>query len=556
MNIIEIKLHKFLSHKNTELNLGKDGLYLILGKNKLTGLSNASGKTSLIVDSIEYCLFGNSNRCITAGDNLITDFSDKMSVEITFIKNNRRSTVLRKRTKGKATKLTINGKCGNSIKETQAVLEKIIGMDYDTFRHSVGFEQGKMSSFSELSPTEAKSVLMRILQLDKYDGYYKRAKNLFAEVALRKEKTELELSLLENTTVSPHTENRKDTESRVGAVQRHLSKIEKEYKRYLKIESRREEIKKQLNELKNKEYHYKIKIDQLKKKIEKFVQLNSCPFCLQKIFNVHKISIKKASLIEIKKLQKQAKIIDTQIKEKVKELPKSISDKVERLRKQDNDLREELGSLKVKLVSIEETAKELAIMKKKRAILTQNKKLIFNKMKDYSLLMNAFGKNGIQAYIIDNIIPEIQNIANDIIGRIADLQLNMQTQKQLKSGKESETLDIIISDSSGDKSYYNYSGGEKTLIDFALRIALSVILSRRSGTQIETLILDEPFGSLDARNKAKIMDAINFVRRRFQFKKIFLITHDYELQDSCENIIEVLKDRAGSSIKREELKDE
>jgi len=549
MNITQIKLHNYLSHRNTKLNLIKDGLYLILGRNKLTGLSNGAGKSGLVQDPIPYAYFGESNRCLGAGDNLITDGQDKMYVEITSIKNKKRITVRRERIRNKTTKLTINGKCGNSIKETQAVLEKIIGMDYDTFRHSVGFEQGKMSSFSKLLPTEAKSVLMRILQLDKYDGYYKRAKEIVNDLKSKHDEIEMELSLLGDTDVSPNTESRRDTESRVKTVQKQLSKIEKEYKRYLEIENEREEIKKQLDELKNKEYHYKIKIDQLRKKIEKFIQLKSCPFCLQKIFSAHKVSIKKASLIEIKKLEKQAKIIDVQIKEGTIKMPKSIADKVEQSREQDNELREELGNLKARLVSIEETDKELVKAKKKKATLAHNKKLLLNKMNDYLLLMNAFGKNGIQAYIIDNIIPEIQNIANDIIGRIVDLQLNMQTQKQLKSGKESETLDIIISDSNGDKSYYNYSGGEKTLIDFALRIALSVILSRRSGTQIETLILDEPFGFCDARNKAKIMDAINFVRRRFQFKKIFLITHDYELQDSCENIIEVIKDRGGSRIK-------
>lgn len=550
MNITKIKLNNFLSHKNTELNLNRSGLYLILGKNKLTGLSNGSGKTSLIVDSIEYCLFGSSNRCITAGDNLITDGDNSMSVEITFIKNNRRSIVLRKRTRGKATKLTINGKSGNSIKETQAVLEKIIGMDYDTFRHSVGFEQGKMSSFSELSPTEAKSVLMRILQLDKYDGYYKRAKNLFAEIALQKEKNELELSLLENTTVSPNTESPKDTESRIKIVQKQLSKIKKEYERYLKIESQREKIKTQVNELKSKQYHATQEIARLKRKTSKFKKLGTCPTCLQEIKTDYKNGILKGICAEELKQQQIVNKLDIQMKEKRATLPKSISDKVEQLREQDNELREELGNLKAKLVSIEETSKEFARTKKKKATLVHNKKLLLNKMNDYSLLMNAFGKNGIQAYIIDNIIPEIQDIANDIIGKIVDLRLDIWTQKWLKNGEKSETLDIVISDFNGARPYYNYSGGEKTLIDFALRIALSVILSRRSGTQIETLILDEPFGSLDARNKAKIMDAINYVRHRFQFKKIFLITHDYELQDSCENVIQVIKNRVGSFVEK------
>lgn len=551
MNITKIKLNNFLSYREAELNLDKDGLYLILGKNKLTGLSNGAGKSSLIIDSISYGLFGKSIRCISAGDNLITDGLDKMLVEITFIKNNKRSIVLRKRTRGKTTKLTINGKSDNSIKETQQVLEKIIGMDYDTFRHSVCFEQGKMNSFSELSPSEAKEVLMRILQLDKYDNYYKKAKEISSDLSLEQSEVEMELPLLKDTEVSPDTESRKDTENRIAIIQKQVSKIEKKYKEYLEVERQREEIKKQVNELKSKQYHHTQEVERLKRKSAKFKQLDECPTCLQQVKIEYKKNILKGICAEELKEQQRIDKLDVQIKEKVSTLPKSMSDKVEQLREQDNDLREELGNLKAELVSIEKVAKEFKEIKDKKASLTQKKKLILNKMNIYAKLMNAFGKNGIQAYIIDNIIPELNHITNDIISKVADFRLDIQTQKQLKSGKEAETLDIIISDTTGDRSYYNYSGGEKTLIDFALRIALSIILSRRSGAQIETLILDEPFSSLDAKNKAKVMSAISYVKNKFRFKKIFLITHDYELQENCNNVIEVVKDRNGSCIKEE-----
>jgi len=548
VNITEIELYQFALYKHAIIKLIKDGLYLILGKNKLTGFSIGSGKSYLIGDSISFALYGNGSRCIRAGDNLITDNTDKMSVKITFIKNNKRSIVLRKRTRGKTTKLTINGKCGNSIKETQAVLEKIIGMDYDTFRHSVYFEQKKMNSFSELSPSEAKEVLMRILQLAIWDGYYKRAKEIGNDLSLKHSEIEMELSLLKDIDVSPNTESRINTENRIAIIQKQVAEIKKQYTEYLVIEGQREEIKKQVNELKSKRYHHTQEVERLKRKATKFKQLDECPTCFQQVETEYKKGILKGICAEELKEQQYIDKLDVQIKEKVDTLPKSMSDKVEQLQEQDNDLREKLGNLKAKLVSIEKVAKEFKEIKNKKANLAQNKKLLLNKINIYTKLMNAFGKNGIQAYIIDNIIPELNNITNDIISKVSDFRLGIQTQKQLKSGKEAETLDIIISDSTGDRPYYNYSGGEKTLIDFALRIALSIILSRRSGAQIETLILDEPFSSLDAQNKMKVMSAISYVKNKFQFRKIFLITHDYELQGNCENVVEVIRDRNGSRI--------
>ena len=54
-----------------------------------------------------------------------------------------------------------------------------------------------------------------------------------------------------------------------------------------------------------------------------------------------------------------------------------------------------------------------------------------------------------------------------------------------------ETLDIRISDSTGERPYENYSGGEKFRINFAVRLALSRILAHRSGARLRTLVIDE-----------------------------------------------------------------
>jgi exonuclease SbcC len=109
-----------------------------------------------------------------------------------------------------------------------------------------------------------------------------------------------------------------------------------------------------------------------------------------------------------------------------------------------------------------------------------------------------------------------------------------------------ETLDIIISDELGPRSYEMYSGGEAFRVNFAVRIALSKLLARRAGARLQTLVIDEGFGALDTTGRERLVEAINAVRD--QFEKILVITHIDELKDQFPVRIDIVKTGGGSSI--------
>ena len=168
----------------------------------------------------------------------------------------------------------------------------------------------------------------------------------------------------------------------------------------------------------------------------------------------------------------------------------------------------------------------------------------------YDQLSTAFGKGGIQALLIEQAIPELENQANDILGRVSDhrMSLKLETQRDRRSsgGDPIETLDIKISDELGTRSYENYSGGEAFRINFALRIALSRLLAHRSGAPLPTLFIDEGFGSQDAAGLEKLVEAINAIQNDFQ--KIVVITHIEELKEAFPVRIEVTKTPQGSTF--------
>jgi exonuclease SbcC len=132
----------------------------------------------------------------------------------------------------------------------------------------------------------------------------------------------------------------------------------------------------------------------------------------------------------------------------------------------------------------------------------------------YGDLVQLFGKNGIQAIMIENAIPELEDEGNRILSRITDnsMHLTLETQRDTRAGGVVETLDIKISDTLGTRQYELYSGGETFRINFALRIALSKMLARRAGARLRTLVIDEGFGTQDSQGLERLVEVIKAIR--------------------------------------------
>ena len=169
----------------------------------------------------------------------------------------------------------------------------------------------------------------------------------------------------------------------------------------------------------------------------------------------------------------------------------------------------------------------------------------------YDELGAAFGKNGIQALIIETAIPQLENDANELLGRLTESRMSLKLQLQegrrdSRTGQPSEELDIRIGDEVGTRSYETFSGGEAFRINFALRIALSKLLAQRSGAPLPILFIDEGFGSQDSAGQERLIEAIRSIEDDFQ--KIIVITHIEGIKDSFPVRIEVTKTGNGSTF--------
>ena len=214
------------------------------------------------------------------------------------------------------------------------------------------------------------------------------------------------------------------------------------------------------------------------------------------------------------------------------------------LQERENRLRMEVGAAKQKVLVLEDLKSRFASLETERTELA-------NQVAQYRQLERAFGKDGVPALLIEQALPQIETKANEILDRLTmgDMSVRFVTQAAYKDKRRDdlrETLEIQISDSAGIRDYEMFSGGEAFRVNFAIRLALSEILSQRAGARLQTLVIDEGFGSQDAQGRQRLVEAINLVRG--DFAKILVITHIEELKDQFPNRIEVEKTVRGSTL--------
>lgn len=210
---------------------------------------------------------------------------------------------------------------------------------------------------------------------------------------------------------------------------------------------------------------------------------------------------------------------------------------------EENRLRVETGMVR-QLVAVLDTQRE------RKTKITQKRSGLAQRIGRLKTLERAFGKDGVPALLIEQVLPEIEEQANQVLDRLSGGRMNVrfETQKTLKTKEEKrETLDIIISDASGSREYEMYSGGEAFRVSFAIRLALSRVLAHRAGARLQTLFIDEGFGSQDAEGKQRLIEAINLVRP--EFARILVITHLEELKEAFPARVEVEKTPLGSQIR-------
>jgi exonuclease SbcC len=226
---------------------------------------------------------------------------------------------------------------------------------------------------------------------------------------------------------------------------------------------------------------------------------------------------------------------------------------IQELERQMQQRRSQLDRKLADLGRLQQQQQQLAAQKVQHSELSAQQQTVRRQHRVYQELAQAFGKNGIQALMIENVLPQLEAEANQILARLSANQLHVQFVTQRAGRRKGstptkliDTLDILIGSVQGTRPYETYSGGEAFRVNFAIRLALARLLAQRSGTALQMLIVDEGFGTQDEAGCDRLISAIQAIAS--DFACILTVTHMPHFKEAFQSRIEVHKTPNGSQL--------
>jgi len=230
----------------------------------------------------------------------------------------------------------------------------------------------------------------------------------------------------------------------------------------------------------------------------------------------------------------------------IQEIYSSLRDQQENVR---SEIAEKTGIIKKLTNDIQDFEKLSEQVKEKEIAL----KGFQDALEVYTILReNIFHKTGVPMHAIQQILPLISREASMNLSDITDKRL---TQLRLSPYSEGGGYGIKIEVAGTNNRWMDvqeFSGGEKTQINGALRLAIAKELARmpqigRTYGQMRTLFIDEgDLGSLDTEISRRLFIQKLFEQGEF-FQKIILITHLTDIIDMFPGKIRIYMTPTGES---------
>ena len=197
MRPIHLKVKGFTAFRDEqELDFRELDLFALAGP---TG----SGKSS-VLDAITYALYGKAERVEGVRDvsltELISHGQRRMAVTLEFEVGDEHLRVTRSTPRSGASKVRLEkdegggwqsyGEGADRVRDVNAYIERLIGLDYDAFTRSVILPQGKFAEFLTGDPSQRRRILIELLGLELFGRMQSHAGQIAREAQLSIETTE------------------------------------------------------------------------------------------------------------------------------------------------------------------------------------------------------------------------------------------------------------------------------------------------------------------------------------------------------------------------------
>ena len=466
----------------------------------------------------------------------------------------------------------------------QDILQKIL---LSNQKKEMLVKQTKQLS-SELNIQEEISKEIFIKELDHLSKDEKRMKKEYLELQdelkyIQKLKKSVALSLkdmstyeskelkqaqsLENIQVQIHQLSGKLNDSlrqyEIGEVNKNYQQVQKEY-RQLSLEI--ETIQQDYEKVKNKYLEIKTKISSLNQQIiqeqEIYDELdNKYHTALDAFINeeeflnlktqINQISILEKKyqdyLISLKSLNEQIISLENEVKDSTYVDLSSLSETIKEVNQQLREKNDDLEKLKINYSLKEKMIKDIQKINQQ---LEKDEDTYQRYLDLYNL---ASGKNNarvsIERYVLATYFENMLIYANVIMKQLSQGRYQLLRKDDAGKGRSQQglELDVFDQESGNIRSIKTLSGGESFKAALSLALGLSrMVQDYAGGIELNTLFIDEGFGSLDSQSLDQAMNCL--MELHHENKLIGIISHVSDLKDRIERQLVVERKQKQSVI--------
>ena len=284
-------------------------------------------------------------------------------------------------------------------------------------------------------------------------------------------------------------------------------------------------------------------LEELREKLNQYIdaqnRLDNIRYQYNK--NIEKIRTNKLEIDELQEQMEQLKEKLSNLSEQVKQLPETVA-KVGELQLLYDDTEDEYKIINNRVIETQTLIKNI----------DQDVLILDQEIKEKEILKNQLETlKNYHSWLNNYLIPTLAVIEKHVMQNI-HLEFDENFKKWFKiliddsskTGKIDEEFTPII-EQDGFQQEINYlSGGEKTSIALAYRLALNNIVQKVStGMKSNLLIMDEPTDGFSKEQLFKIRDILE----ELNYPQIIIVSHEKELESFANNIFQIEK-RDGVSV--------
>jgi DNA repair exonuclease SbcCD ATPase subunit len=583
----KVTIKNFLSFGNTPTEFEyESGINIVTGRNLDNGTRNGVGKSSLLVDSISFAIYGKPLRGEHINKDEVVNEINKKNCEVTVEFELGGDTYYVKRTAKPSTfAVFVNGTDPenetkmDSIKQTERWLIDKIGISHTCFKNIIVLNMNDTIPFLNMDAAKKREVIEDVLSMNIYGRMAKIAadKHLIAKGDVKNSDTKVKsyketLELAKNSHENLQKEKERfETEkaNNLDAINRAIIELSvkkgtlesqvdpTDFEAEIRaVKEKREQARNISSTAKTRLAIVEKDLRDNKAALKKLDQQPHCPTCHVPIDNpiiqkyiqdtrdtITSLGIEESDLnAKIDKADNIFQILAEKVGalEEKKDAQKDLQNEINIVASNLTTKTEALALEEARVFTVESVISDIDLSSYQKKFDEAMESLAEStKSQNYNyLLRKILGEDGIRKFVLSKVLPFFNTKVNQYL-KIMGSELLMKFNANLD--------EHILTRTREERTYGSFSAGEKKRIDISILLSLMDLAKLQNSVDTNILILDEVLDT--AMDNEGIENFLNYLKEGFKVlypdKSVYIITHRNTISDDFYNRMIVLQKKDG-----------